>query len=145
MGTNYYWHPAGYCDACDRPKGDGVHIGKSSGGWVFSLRVYPHDTAYRFGAPDDCHIESLDDWIALFEEVGSVIVSQYGERVTAADMVKTITERSWNGWSPHRRPGRTNAATGATGPNGLRRSTIDGFHTVGHGEGTWDLCVGEFS
>jgi hypothetical protein len=144
MGTNYYWHPAGYCDACDRPKGDGVHIGKSSGGWVFALHVYPDDVFHE-ELPRETRITSLDDWRALFDRPGSVIVNEYGDRVTAADMVKTITERSWDGWSPHRRPGRTNAATGATGPNGLRRSAIDGFHTIGHGEGAWDLCVGEFS
>ena len=31
------------------------------------------------------------------------------------------------------------------GPNGLVRSKIDGHHCIGHGAGTWDLEVGDFS
>ena len=137
MGTNYYWHPKGYCDACERPKGDGVHIGKSSAGWVFALHVYP-SPIYSDDVPDDVRIGSLDDWRALFGKPGGVIVNEYGDLVTADAMVKTITERTWPG-APDMDP------FVQSGPNGLRRSTIDGFHTIGHGGGTWDLCVGEFS
>lgn len=31
------------------------------------------------------------------------------------------------------------------GPQGLLRRQIDGVHCIGHGDGTWDYCIGEFN
>lgn len=31
------------------------------------------------------------------------------------------------------------------GPNNLLRHKIDGQFCIGHGEGTWDYCIGDFS
>lgn len=137
MGTNYYWHPKGYCEACDRPKGDGVHIGKSSSGWVFALHVCLDDMSHE-DLPRATRITSLDDWRALFGQPGSVIVTEYGDRQTVDEMIGIITDRSWHG-NPGTDP------FGVPGPNGLLRRTIDGVSIIGHGDGTWDLCAGEFS
>jgi hypothetical protein len=47
MGTNYYLKGTPSCDHCGRGGDErGAHIGKSSGGWVFSLRVSDADAAY---------------------------------------------------------------------------------------------------
>ena len=40
MGTNYYLHKKPPCEACGHEPAP-LHIGKSSGGWCFSLHVIP--------------------------------------------------------------------------------------------------------
>lgn len=110
MGTNYYHHKAAPCPTCghqDEPR----HIGKSSGGWVFALHVYPEQG-----------ISDLPDWQR--EWATGTIKNEYGDTLTPQEMLSRITERSKE-W--------------------LRRDRIDGRHCVGHGSGTWDLIVGEFS
>lgn len=72
--------------------------------------------------PDD-GIHDLADWQPLFET--GRIVDEYGRPVTLADMLAIIKNRSH--------------------PRGLRRGTVDDRYCIGHGEGTWDLYVGEFS
>lgn len=142
MGTNYYWEPQEPCECCKRPY-DSVHIGKSSGGWCFSLHVA--DPRYSW----DEHPKSLEEWQERWKT--GRIMNEYGERVTPEKMIAIITGRSW-----YPRDGRTpfgydsweqfNASNGCIeGPSGLSRHKIDKRHCIGHGEGTWDLCVGEFS
>lgn len=114
MGTNYYLHQKPDCECCGRPV-EPLHIGKSSGGLCFSLHVMPDD-----------HINTLDDWRALWSAPGAYVRNEYGERVPLDKLERIITERSWRGEFPHRHP-------------------IDGRHCVGHGDGTWDYIVGEFS
>ena len=116
MGTNYYLHEKA-CPACKRLEHP-IHIGKSSAGWVFALRIRQAEWENELPA-------SWAEWKAKIEDPASVVVNEYGDSVTAEDMVRCITERS------HSR--------------GLNRRSVDGRHCVGHGEGTWDLCVGEFS
>lgn len=138
MGTNFYLHKnvCSHCERSDPPK----HIGKSSGGWTFALHVYPEEG-----------IRDLSDWIPLFEDVKvNVIKNEYGQKLTADEMRVTIIERSWkspdgvpigyDSWesfydSNHSEPG----------PSGLMRAKIDKRRVIGHGDGTWDLIVGEFS
>jgi hypothetical protein len=144
MGTNYYIHK-NCCPHCQRGD-DRVHIGKSSAGWCFSLRVY-----------DD--IKSLEDWKVEFAKEGVVIRDEYGDQVTSADMVSRITERAssrklgvntdpypegligghYATWGDFYR-----ANEAEPGPNNLLRHKIGRF-CVGHGEGTWDLFEREFS
>jgi hypothetical protein len=82
MRTNYYLKPRPPCPYCGHGEGDrGRHIGKSSAGWTFGLRVYP-----------DEGIEGLEDWIPLFERHG--VIDEYGDEVTFHRMLATITERS---------------------------------------------------
>lgn len=114
MGTNYYLHKKEDCECCGRPFPP-LHIGKSSGGWCFSLHVIPED-----------NIRTLDDWRHLWMAEGTLIRNEYGERISVDEMEKTITKRSWRGNFP-------------------TRHDLDGYHCIGHGEGTWDYIVGEFS
>lgn len=123
MSTNYYIIKR--CDHCHHE--ERLHVGKSSGGWCFSLATHPTQG-----------ITSLDDWRRKFGEDGITIEDEYGFSVSPAEMLATITERRFSG--VHR-----SGVTGQPGPNGLRRCTIDGRHCIGHGEGTWDILVGEFS
>lgn len=133
MGTNYYLQLPGTdaCKHCGRSDdAEKLHIGKSSVGWCFSLHVIPERGIY-----------DLADWLPLFERYE--ICDEYGDALTAQDMVEYITARSWSSvyergetWyvSNHAEPG----------PNGLARHRI-GCHCVKHGDGTWDCITGEFS
>lgn len=111
MGTNYYWFESGY-NAEDDPS-FGLHIGKSSGGWAFTLHIHPRR-----------EISTLLDWERKFKEPGSFIKDEYGRVVPPSKMKEIIRERSH--------------------PQGLRRHDVDGKFCVGHGDGTWDYCVGDF-
>ncbi len=128
MGTNYYLEPKPPCEACGRGF-DRLHIGKSSGGWCFSLHVIPEDG-----------INTLDDWEDRFKD--GVIRNEDGLVLTPAEMSDVIRQRAGHG----RSSGfcyRTNSAE--EGPNGLVRHRVDGWHCIGHGAGTWDYITGEFS
>jgi hypothetical protein len=130
MGVNYYLHTPPECVYCGAG-GEILHIGKSSFGWCFSLHVIP-------GRFDD-----LDDWASLWSIEGYTIYDENENLVSAAKMRQVITERT--------RPLRVTkdfdftANDAELGPNNLLRSVIDGHHCIGHGKGTWDLIVGEFS
>lgn len=114
MGTNFYLYDKPDCPICTRPFEE-RHIGKSSGGWCFSLHVIPEDG-----------IETLDDWVVEWSKPGALIRNEYGEKFTPEEMLLIVTSRNWRGGPP-------------------KRHDIDGFHCVGHGAGTWDLITGEFS
>jgi hypothetical protein len=135
MGTNYYLKQK-CCASCGRS--DERHIGKSSAGWCFGLHVYPDDG-----------INTLEDWRKLFSDQSNKIRDEYGSDVEPQEMLNAITNRSWvrnqkpmmyRDWSEFN---RLNHAT--EGPNGLSRHQIDGRHCIGHGEGTWDYLIGDFS
>jgi len=137
MGTNYYLEPQPPCPHCGRAY-EGLHIGKSSAGWCFSLHVIPEEG-----------LNSLEDWEKRFISE-TVIRDEYGDEISREEMLKTITDRKWkplvekpssfyDSWEQfysenHAEPG----------PNNLFRNKIDGVHCVGHGSGTWDLIQGEF-
>jgi hypothetical protein len=131
MGTNYYLE-RDVCPHCQRSD-ERLHIGKSSGGWCFSLHVDANEG-----------INSLDDWKALWSAPGARIVDEYGCEASPEQMLETITKRA----CPQRDRNtpaefyRSNHAE--PGPNNLLRHQI-GRHCVGHGDGTWDLIPGEFS
>lgn len=131
MGTNYYLHTKPPCDKCGRPF-EAKHIGKSSGGWCFSIHVIPEEG-----------INDLEDWQKLLSKKGAFILDEYGDRVSKSMMMKIITERKWLGtefvtqqWYA------SNFAE--PGPNGLVRHAI-GNGCVKQGKGTWDCIEGEFS
>jgi hypothetical protein len=128
MGTNYYAHKNA-CPTCGR--GEAVHIGKSSCGWCFSLHIHPEDG-----------IQNLDDWKREWSKPGVVIKDEYGKTVTPSDMEDCIACRAGHGrltdaWLAENHAER--------GPHGLARHRIEPGRCVGHGTGTWDLLVGEFS
>lgn len=130
MGTNYYLVQQTPCECCGRPYED-LHIGKSSWGWCFALRVHP-----------DLGIVDLDDWRKLW--AGRRVRDEYGTDIPIEEMEQIIIDRrSTRGGPPTADWLRQNSAV--PGPNGLIRHRIDGQHCIGHGEGTWDLIQGEFS
>ena len=114
MGTNFYLHQEPDCERCGR-SAEPLHIGKSSGGWCFSLHVIP-----------EAGINTLDDWRRLWTERGTFVRNEYGDHVPIDELEQIITNRRWHGEAP-------------------RRNDVDGNHCIGHGEGTWDYIVGEFS
>ena len=127
MGTNYYLVPPIEL----RPFVDRLHLGKSSVGWCFSLRVYP-----KRG------INDMSDW-RLAMSLGH-IRSEYNENLSRDAMLAIIYRE---GWKPRDPPSPEWLAKNhaEAGPLGLARHPIDHVHCVGHGEGPWDYMVGDFS
>jgi hypothetical protein len=131
MGTNY----TVYITNQDGDQNcEVLHIGKSSMGWVFSLRVYPQRG-----------ICTLYDWIPILINHENVIRNEYGSQITATEMLQTITVRGQKlaqTWSA-----RELAMNHAElGPNNLLRHLAfsEYGHTTTHGEGTWDYIDHEF-
>ena len=136
MGTNYYLETSQgeLCSECGRgDKAKRRHIGKSSAGWVFALRVYP-----------DEGIRDLDDWLPLLVRDGATIRTEYDDEVSVRELLLTIVARRHPAGRRHTFDWliRNHACHG---PYYLARAKIDGEHIRGHGRGTWDLHVGEFS
>ncbi len=136
MGTNYYVKSE-ICKTCGKSDED-LHIGKSSGGWCFSLHVHP-----------DLDINNLDDWKRYLNSNLVTIVDEYGDIVSFERLMSNITERKWGrkrgpygylNWPEFHRDNHSE-----DGPNGLLRHKIDNQHCIGHGNGTYDYMIGEFS
>ena len=132
MGTNYYYYEKEACACCGRPFYP-IHIGKSSGGWCFIMHIIPEK-----------NINTLDDWIMLFNVTGSYITDEYNKKISITEMLEIIKVRSWTFNVKHNENFHIMNHS-EDGPNNLCRCKIDGEHCVGHGEGTWDYIIGEFS
>jgi len=93
-----------------------LHIGKSSGGWRFSLHIIP-----------DQGIHDFKDWLVLATDPDWTIMDEYGRIFDYVALIKVVA---------YRQPmsGRE-----------LKYHDIDGVRCVGHGSGTWDLITGIFS
>lgn len=103
MGTNYYWRPKPACKSCGREY-LGIHIGKSSAGWNFSLHIF-NAIEYDNITKD---IRNLADWKKLLK-IG-VIADEYGRLISYEDMIKEITEKAlFNGKELKRHLNRTNS------------------------------------
>lgn len=115
------------------------HIGKSSGGWCFGLHVDQtieiEDRLIR--------IRSLDDWQHVMNLPGIRINNEYGDQISSSEMVDIITKRQGLPVPVSKDFLAQNSAS--LGPNNLLRHRLDGRHCVGHGNGTYDLIVGDFS
>jgi len=72
--------------------------------------------------PDE-GINTLQDWQKYLK--GKTIKDEYGNTITFDDLMERITKRGH--------------------PRGLSRHEIDNRFCIGHGEGTFDYLVGEFS
>lgn len=134
MGTNYYAvNRENTCEHCGRyDEQDRLHIGKSSGGWCFSLHVIP-----------ERGLNSLEDWQQHLQQRHIIIEDEYGSVLGYEELMKKITDRRGKDpctWPPEMY--RQNYAE--PGPNNLVRHKLGEF-CVGHGAGTWDLITGEFS
>lgn len=141
MGTNYYFHKNKPCPTCGHPLEEPLHIGKSSAGWCFALKVYPEGNEMT----DIPIIKDLDDWVSLWLSYeNGYIVNEYGGPISKTGMMMQITDRS--SIEKRRHPKQWYERNYAEpGPNNLARHTIDNVHCIGHGSGTWDLIKGEFS
>lgn len=125
MSTNYYAHI---------DLGGPVvrlHIGKSSAGWCFALHVTDE-------------ITSLDDWRKVWDQPFVTIVDKYGDTVTPAEMLATITIQSWGGARDRGSPwwDRNHAAPG---PRGLARQTHNATLPPDPRNDTYTLISGDFS
>jgi hypothetical protein len=144
VGTNYYWvQQKDVCPHCLRGEVvENLHIGKSSMGWCFSLQVF---------SDPETKINGLGDWIERFSRGNSYIKDESGERVSVEEMMETITRRCgrmregsvpfmYSSWEDFHFKNHSEF-----GPNGLLRHRLSPGHCVGHGDGPWDLIVGDFS
>lgn len=82
MGTNYYLE-TDICECCYRCD-ERLHIGKSSVGWVFSLRIYPEK-----------RINNLEDWKLNKIANNERIVDEYGREISSKEMLEIITNRNY--------------------------------------------------
>lgn len=147
MGTNYYWR-SNPCPTC-KHIAEELHIGKSSAGWCFALQVFPDE----LDKP-----QNLEDWKRLFKSSEGDIFDEYGREIGSVEMLDNITNRAWEkSIEESLKEDPMNLYRGASlqqfldqnqaelGPNNLLRARINGYHCIGHGEGTWDLIAGDFS
>lgn len=146
MGTNYYLHyneeTVGECCSCGQSvkKQKIRHLGKSSGGWHFALHVYPDEML--------CDLDDILNEIKRAHVQGGFVKDEYGVEHTFDEFFGVVTKRSraekadysWCG--SKKRFLDSNSAE--EGLNNLLRSKISS-HCIGHGDGTYDYFVGEFS
>jgi hypothetical protein len=93
MSANYYLRAKPAC-TCYGREYERLHIGKSSAGWCFALRVYDDGTGPA----------NLAEWVDLFP---FGVVDEYGREVSPEEMLAIITERKpWNGRPLHRHQSR---------------------------------------
>ena len=130
MGTNYYLRLLP-CERCGHALAD-LHVGKSSAGWNFALRIYPKVDDARderlksFGVEEICE---LDDWRPLFARFP--IFDEYGHEVAVDAMLSQITKQA------HPRGLKSHAS--------IRSLDSARGERALPGEGTYDLCPYEFS
>lgn len=80
MSTNFYLVPA---NAAFFEPSAGLHIGLSSMGWAFQLRIHP-----------ESGIHEIDGWRKLFSDPLRVIMDEYGTVIDKNDMQFMITRGS---------------------------------------------------
>lgn len=90
MSTNFYVTVSGIVED--------LHFGKSSNGWVFSLRVHPVQG-----------INTLYDWMALLADPANTVRNEYGAVVSTQEMLNTVMNREGA-----RRPADEMFSTGRT-------------------------------
>jgi len=135
MGTNYYFESAATaCPTCKHNTSEPLHIGKSSGGWCFSLHVIP-----------DQNLNDFESWKTRFNEAHSTIKDEYGCEFTPNEMLEIITKREFVGNQSLRNDIWFSRNSAVEGPNGLARHHVDGQYCIGHGDGTYDYLQGYFS
>lgn len=167
MGTNFYLHkkkPGDLigCPACGHAfrhatliDKEPLHIGKSSVGWTFALRVYPFEQQGDDAQFDGYDLpENLEEWKALFEADCFEIRDEYDRVWTTEKMLDNILNRrrpdgvDRNGGPPlyyESWDSFYKANDAMPGPNNLlRRKLGAGSGCIGHGNGTYDLIAREF-
>lgn len=141
MGTNYYVEDKSeYCEHCGRGMKK-LHLGKSSASWCFALHVYPE--------------KGINNWDDILKYiVGKEIKDEYGYTISLSKFIDIVTNRSWefsrddydfskdSHYNSLEHFLKLNHAE--LGPNNLLRHKI-GEYCIGHGEGTYDYIIGDFS
>lgn len=122
MGTNYYTYNTEKVD---------LHIGKSSMGWYFALKIYPRIS-----------INSLEDWIRYIHVNNYLVMDEYGSKVELKKLINLIINRGIVKYN--RKPDFNGINHCTTGINNLSKPNLD-FGCVGYGPGPWSLHTGEFS
>ena len=93
-------------------------------------------------------IHDLSDWKKRWSWSAGRIEDEYGGTVSISDMLLRITDRSfsWSGENVEEPPAKILLVNNASpGPHGLMRHRINDGLCIGHGAGTWDLLIGDFS
>ena len=101
LKNGWLWNNTYYVDVdtMNREYFQKIHIGKSSGGWRFFLCQYPTENprfkgeGYAWSQWLDKPIETLEDWIELFNDKNNIIVDEYGNKISPQEMLKIICER----------------------------------------------------
>ena len=114
MGTNYYWCSTNQCPTCHHIEAP-LHIGKSSAGWAFGLRIHPEQD-----------INTLDDWKKKW--MTGEIKDEYNKVITAQEMINVITNRAHIYGLKYRSDNQENS-----------------WLQISKGEGTFEYCNYEFS
>ena len=141
MGTNYYvTDKSDGCWFCGRGIKE-VHLGKSSASWCFTLHVYPSRDIHNW--------EDMKDYIK-----DKKITNEYGDSITLSEFIDTVENRKRPSSLLKKNFSRSTyytslgefleANNAELGPNNLLRHRIGDF-CIGHGEGTYDYVVGDFS
>ena len=81
MGTNYYLHEKPPCPTCGHET-EPLHIGKSSVGWAFALRIMP-----------ERKIHDLMCWYDLARAPGAIIRNEYHEILTPNEFLTMVKMR----------------------------------------------------
>ena len=133
MGTNYYAHDtSSICPTCNHNSGKTLHIGKSSGGWVFALHTIPEE-----------NLTSLADWVTFLHGDSVMIKDECGNHVSLDTLLEVIMNRG-RAEAEHMTAEWLRHNHAEIGPNNLARSVI-GDYCTGHGAGTWSMVQGYFS
>ena len=135
MGTNYYARKYDH-DTCTVSS---LHIGKSSGGWNFSLHVISQrDSDFdNAGRPLLC----LEDWLPVFDT--HRIFDEYDREITKEEMLDIIANRH-GVFGEILTLEEARRAGGEVGINNLIAHKVDNSFCYGTEGGTWDLIAGEF-
>jgi hypothetical protein len=75
MSTNFYVQVAA--------DNEELHFGKSSSGWVFTVRQHPEQGLF-----------TLYDWMSLLASPYNTVRNEYGKDVDVADLMNTVMNRS---------------------------------------------------
>ena len=136
MGTNYYARKYDE-NTCNVHQ---LHIGKSSGGWHFSLHIIREIDMYDNQVDEP--ILSLSDWLLIFDTYR--IFDEYDKEITKEEMLDIIKNRGAHSDTVLTEQ-EASKCGGIIGYNNLVASKIDYNHCFGNEGGTWDLIGGEFS
>lgn len=130
MGTNYYTATQD-CPSCGKPLDEERrHLGKSSAGWHFALRVDPENG-----------IRDIADVLDLARRHG--VVDEYGRNLSTDEFMKIVMVR-FTCDKPSMGAEWYLENQAEPGFMGLARARID-ERCIGHGDGPWSYFVGDFS